>query len=79
MHSAAQLCSQDFILLLLSLQQAYIHVQLVSMPVFQHAERNGHCSVFRQQDMLLVMLLGTAAQSLCGDISFACAVVMILK
>ncbi len=40
----------------------------------------GICSVFRQQeDILLVTLLGTAAQSQYGDTSFTHAVVMILK
>jgi len=40
----------------------------------------GPCSVFRQQeDTMLVMLLGTAAQSRYGDTSFTHAVVMILK
>lgn len=39
MHSASQLCSQDSILLLLSLWP-HLFVQLVSMPVIQHAESN---------------------------------------
>ncbi len=47
--------------------------------VFSMLKIIGICSVFRQQAMLLVMLLGTATQSPCDDTSFAHAVVMILK
>ncbi len=74
-HTATQLCTQDFILLLLSLRQAYT---CAACEHACHSAGIGICGAFRQQDMLLVMLLGTAAQSLCDGTSFGHAMVIIL-